>query len=181
MTDIEQAFNEICDQLGCAYDNEAALFAIDKLQKSAQSAAEPVRPAWVEPDEDNEGKYVVCVETPAQVEMFEVGAMHFAGALAKAINEHVKLYTAPPRPDVSAGLIEAAEFTDQMFSLSFDRCHFDSYEIMELGERLGLLEQVLYNPKIHDGEIDADEGDMIYVRSAKGKAIRARAADGSTK
>jgi hypothetical protein len=57
----------------------------------AQSDAEPVRPAWVEPDEDHEGEYVVCVETSAQVDMFEVGPLHFADALAKAINGHVKL------------------------------------------------------------------------------------------
>jgi hypothetical protein len=89
------------------------------------------------------------------------------------------ILAAPPRSDASAGMIEAAKFTDQMFLLSFERCHFDSYEIMELGERLGLLEQVPYDPKIHDGEIDADEGDMIFVRSAKGKALRARTADRS--
>jgi hypothetical protein len=54
--------------------------------------AEPdVRPAWVEPDENEKGKYILCIQTPAQVCTFDVGPLHFADALAKAINGHVKL------------------------------------------------------------------------------------------
>jgi len=30
--DLERCFTDVCDQLGCAYDNEAALFAVDALK-----------------------------------------------------------------------------------------------------------------------------------------------------
>lgn len=105
----------------------------------------------------------------------------WSSAMAKAYKAMLAVAPTPPRHGASAGLIEAAEFTDQLFSLAFDITPIESCEIMELGEKLGLLEQVAYDPKIHDGEIDADEGDLIYVRSAKGEALRARAADRSEK
>jgi hypothetical protein len=78
----------------------------------------------------------------------------------------------------TAGLMEAAaKFTNELLTLSFDRCEIDSYEISELGLKLGLLELAAYDPKKH-GQIDCcDEGDEIFVLSSKGKAIRARAAD----
>jgi hypothetical protein len=139
--------------------------------RPAQSDAEPV--AWPTDEQIEiacEAFRAKCSETHAQ--SFKPHA-HLMKAALQAV--------APPRPDASAGLIEAAEFTDQLFSLSFDRCEIDTCEIMELGEKLGLLERVAYNPKVHEGEIDADEGDEIFVRSAKGKAIRARAADRSGK
>jgi hypothetical protein len=87
MTDIEQAFNEICDQLGCAYDNEAALFAIDKLQKSAQSDTEPVAWQWRLPNQD--WPELSCGKAHAEY-MRDKGA------------EIRPLFAAPPRPDASA-------------------------------------------------------------------------------
>lgn len=59
----------------------------------AQSNAEPkdVRPVWVEPIGNWTGEYRVCIETSAQVCTFDVGPLHFADAIAKAINGHVKL------------------------------------------------------------------------------------------
>lgn len=39
--------------------------------------------------------------------------------------------------------------------------HEDSEEIMEIAERHGLAERVIYNPKIH-GEIDAEPGNIIW-------------------
>jgi hypothetical protein len=153
------------ERLGAAL--RRAQDAEDRLAALAQSDAEPV--AWQRVKQVLEAARL-CLKSRDQ-------SPHEA-RVREAI-EIILYTTAPPRPDASAGLIEAAEFTNQMFSLSFDITPIESCEIMELGEKLGLLEQVAYDPKIHDGEIDADEGELIYVRSAKGEALRARAADRS--
>lgn len=95
--------------------------------------------------------------------------------------ERIKELEAQSRPDASAGLIEAAKFTNKLLTLSFDKYEIDSCEISELGQKLGLLERAAYDPKKH-GQIDCycDEGDEIFILSSKGRAIRARAANKSS-
>ncbi len=56
-------------------------------------------------------------------------------------------------------------FFEEAIGDAWDGHGMDGGDIQALGEKLGLLREVPYDPQVHGEDVEADPGDTIYVRA----------------